>query len=426
MEAPQSQLEILSRLLEGAYGRTATLLGFFIVTLYAINKYNLVFLQIHKALKTFFEYLLKMFDKLFSLLTGKRKENNSQLIINDIKFDIDKCFSPLDVRMAEIKNVRTDDFVKDQLLVDMAEDVFVSVKEVINEFVESYSNDKEIKTLVSKLKISVNEIINRYLQKWKERGVPNTLIRKVTSIFEAEEKVFLESFELFANADDNPKRLVVDVELICAHYSSVMRLFENQIKQMNGDLNGMEYSNKIIGLYNSLGDLKVNRFPLPLGIKETDVSDILDNSLKSLKADYVGLIDIYESPKDSTSTLDRLARSKFSVSYTNNEKVFPYKTYINKTVISVVNEDELSRLINNEIFFIDRSDLYEWSGVRKFMSVNEIESMIVQPILSGKESLIGCVVYLYRTQFNETLKPSLKNYLHTVSPKCVKLLRHNL
>ena len=420
MENPKTQIDIIDNLLKGTYGEAAALIGFSIVIIIVLGKNQIVF----EKLIDFFQWMLSGIVKLFlrrKEIKEQKEKENQNVVLN-----IDKCFNNLDVRMAEIRNVRTDDLVKDLLLVDVTECVCSAVKEVISGFVSEYSKDKDIKTLIGNLKICINDIINRYHKKWKEKEIPNTLIRKISSIFEIEEKVFIESFDLFANQDDNPKRIELDIELICSHYSSVMFLFESQIKQMNGDLNGAEYANKIIGLYNSLGDIKINRFPFPLGVKESDIKEIVNDAIEHIQADYVSVLDIYETPVSDEPNIDKLLKSKFGVPYTTNPERFPYVKYIDRKVSDAIDNVHLSRLINNEILFINRTDLYEWAFIRKFMSLSDLSTIIIQPILTNKDSLVGTIIYMYKEEVKDEQKDFIVNYMHTISPRCVRFLRHNI
>lgn len=420
MENPNTQLELVGELIRGTYGETAALMGFSIIIIVVLGKNLVVFEKLIDFFKWVFGGIAKLFLRRKEIKEQKEKENQNVVL------NIDKCFNNLDVRIAEIRNVRTDDLVKDLLLVDVTECVCSAVKEVIRGFVSEYSKDKDIKTLIGNLKICINDIINRYHKKWKEKDIPNILIRKFSSIFEIEENVFIESFDLFANQDDNPNRIELDIELICSHYSSVMFLFETQIKQMNGDLNGAEYSNKIIGMYNSLGDIKISRFPFPLGVKESDIKEIVSDAIEHIHADYVSVIDVYETPISDEQIIDKLLKSKFGVSYTTNPEIFPYVKYIDRKVCDAIDNVHLSRLINNEVLFINRTDLYEWAFIRKFMSLSNLNTIIIQPILTNKDSLVGAIIYMYKEEVKDDQKGFIVNYMHTISPRCVRFLRHNI
>lgn len=351
-------------------------------------------------------------------------------LMKDYNVDLSKGFGQLEMKMADIKNARTGDMVKDALLRDITESMYNAVVAEIQEFINSYSADQSVSQLLAKLQVSVNEIIRRYTYSWRKKKITPELISKISQIFEDEEAAHVATNEVYNRYDNNPIRVATDLDYICAHYTAIIGMFENQIKTMNGTLNGVEYNKKIIGMYSSSGNLKIDRFPLPLGVYDSDVSAEMRRIKDAIGCDYVGLIDIYETPDPEDDTIESRIKvihdSKFALTYTNAPKKFAYNVYLNKLVKDLFSLDEVRRLVSNEIIICNRKEMYEWSNVRKFMAVNEASTIIFQPVLSGKEYLIGVAVYLYIDYKDRSKDEADKEILHNKSARLVGFLRHNI
>lgn len=350
-------------------------------------------------------------------------------LMQDYNIDLSKGFGQLEMKMSEVRNVKTGDYVKDMLLRDITECMYQAVVAEIQSFVDSYSPDQTVSQLLAKLQVSVNEIIRRYNLSWRKKKITPNLISKINQIFEDEEAAHVATNEVFNRFDDNPTRVANDLDYICAHYTAIIGMFENQIKTMNGTLNGVEYNRKVIGMYYSNGNLKVERFPLPIGIYESDISSEVRKIKDRLDCDYVGLFDVYETPETvecEDIAVGEIMNSKFALSYSTSPKRFNYSEYINKYIHEFFSTDEIKRLISNEIVICHRKDLYEWSPIRQFMTLNEVNTMIFQPILSSKECLIGIMVYMYVEKKDQSTDNEDKEFLHSKSIRLVKFFHHNI
>ena len=81
-------------------------------------------------------------------------------------------------------------------------------------------------------------------------------------------------------------------------------------------------------------------------------------------------------------------------------------------------------MINNEVLIFDRSELLEWSNIRSFMAMNDFQTIIMQPILSGREVLIGLIVYLFIYEKDHSTDKLDKEYLKSMSARFVNFFRH--
>ena len=60
------------------------------------------------------------------------------------------------------------------------------------------------------------------------------------------------------------------------------------------------------------------------------------------------------------------------------------------------------------------------------MTLNEVNTMIFQPILSSKECLIGIMVYMYVEKKDQSTDNEDKEFLHGKSIRLVKFFHHNI
>lgn len=343
---------------------------------------------------------------------------------------IDKYLKSFEEDIAEINTFHTNDLVKDILLRDICECVFEAVKEELHAFAVMCNDMTDVEMVLSNLYMTVNRINVNYDRRWKSKKIQLSLIQKIYKVVGECETVFKETFKHMMNFEHSSSSADTEIKFICAHYQTLVETFKNEIKEMNGTLNGVEYKNKVIGMYNSFGALKIDRFPFPLGIHDADVHSVLSVTMKKLNCDYAGLVDFYETPSliddglNHESNVQRILDSKFAVSYVSDSKKFPYKDFMEKRVLDLLTHECAERLVNNEVLIFDRSDLLEWSNIRSFMSMNDFQTIIMQPILTGREVLVGLVVYLYVFEKDHSKDKLDKEYLRSMSARFVNFFRH--
>lgn len=365
----------------------------------------------------------------------KTEANNAtSTAIIAVKFDyftiIDKYLKSFEEDIAEINTFHTNDLVKDILLRDICECVFEAVKEELHAFAEVCNDISDMEVILSNLYVTVNRINVNYDRRWKNKKIQLSLIQKIYKVVGECENVFKETFKHMMNLEHSSVSADTEIKFICAHYQTLVETFKNEIKEMNGTLNGVEYKNKVIGMYNSFGALKIDRFPFPLGIHDSDVHSVLSVTMKKLNCDYAGLVDFYETPSliddglNHEANVQRILDSKFAVSYASDSKRFQYKDFIEKRVVDLLTHECAERLVNNEVLIFDRCDLLEWSNIRSFMSMNDFQTIVMQPILTGREVLVGLVVYLYVFEKDHTTDKIDKEYLRSMSARFVNFFRH--
>lgn len=343
---------------------------------------------------------------------------------------VEKYLTAFEEDIAEINTFHTNDLVKDVLLRDICECVFEAVKEELYSFAEACKDINDVDMTLSNLYVTVNKIAVNYDRRWKSKKIQLSLIQKIYKVIGECESIFKETFKHMMNLEHSAVSVEAEIRFICAHYQTLVENFKNDIKEMNGTLNGVEYKNKVIGMYNSVGSLKIDRFPFPLGIHDSDVHSVLSIAMKKVNCDYAGLVDFYETPSmiedgmNHEFNVKRILDSKFAVSYASDSKKFSYKDYMERHVTELLTHDCAERLVNNEVLILDRSELMEWSNIRSFMAMNDFQTIIMQPILSGREVLIGLVVYLYIFEKDHSTDKTDKEYLRSMSARFINFFRH--
>ena len=163
---------------------------------------------------------------------------------------------------------------------------------------------------------------------------------------------------------------------------------------------------------------------------EAEILSVMKRIDKALECDYYGLLDVYETPLFDSSVenfrVKQIYNSKFALTYSNAPMLFPYNKYLNRKISELFTEIDISRLIENEILVFDRKDLEDWSSIRRFLSINSSNSIIFQPILSGKQRLIGIAVYMYVDKKDHTKDEENKEYLHSMAARMAPFFRHNI
>lgn len=377
-----------------------------------------------------FIYVYKFLFKKTKIEEANTTIIHQQIINIDYFSLVDRCLKTFEECIAEINTFHTNDLVKDMLLRDICECVFEAVKEELYDFAEKNKDVNDVEIILSNLYVTVNKISVNYDRRWKSKKIQISLIQKIYKIISELETVFKETFKHMMNFDHTSFSIDTEIRYICAHYQTLAETFKSEIKEMNGTLNGVEYKNKVIGLYNSFGALKIDRFPFPLGIHDADVSSVLTVTMKKLKCDYAGLVDFYETPEmiedglNHEFNVQRILDSKFAVSFASCPKKFSYRDFIEKRVTDLLTRDCAERLINNEVLIFDRSELLEWSNIRSFMAMNDFQTIVMQPILSDREVLIGLIVYLFIYEKDHSTDKLDKEYLKSMSARFVNFFRH--
>mgnify|MGYP004536282429 CR=1 FL=1 len=377
------------------------------------------------AFLAIFERYFNTFKKIFSFISGKLKFSKEETSSN-----LDDYLLLLKSEIENIENIKTGDLIKDTLLKDVAHFVLEAETESFSEFIENAKKTHKKSEIIKYFSICTSHIVKNYQDKFKQNGIPRKFIEKILGNFSAQEFVLNFGLETFLN-----NREIQDIKQAGLYYVNsisvcLLRQLSKQISYMNGDLNGIEYKGKIVGMYDSFSNLKIKRFPFPLGIYEPEVSHIIDKVIKNVNADFGLLVDFYEpSFLAENNSLDgkteEILSSKFAISYSNDENKFPYKDFIGEKINKILDASDVRLLIENKTIFAEVNELPTWSNLKTTMIVLDIKYIIIQPILLNKEKLIGLEVFMYKNKaLNVTEKNKYQKYVYSSAPFCVRFLRH--
>lgn len=321
------------------------------------------------------------------------------------------------------KTIRTGDYVKDNLLQDIVEIFYVVAKSNLETFTKEFKENKLMDEDI--VKNCILNIISDYRISLRTK-LPDEVSSLLINFLTSHEQILLiqTRFLLQTLRNNTLKSYKFSLVNLCGFIISLIESIITNFKEMNGNLNCVEYHGKMIGFYDSDMKLKIKDYPIPHNIKLEFVKSVLSKIKEKYNADLVSLVDFYEFDKQEDETFEAkihcVMNSKMAIAYSSYEES---RTIIDIDTNKFLTETEIINLLDNTIVISRREELNTWSSLRAYMADINIKEILLQPILLKKDFIIGILVIGWFDKKNLELTDAEKKALQEFARVSSKFLR---
>lgn len=175
------------------------------------------------------------------------------------QMDKDLYYRHMKSKKASIKNIKTGDLGKDEILKTLINDITDSFDK---NFKEVFEDDKLFKNvnnnseIVDIFTILTQSFINDYRQAWENDAVPAEVISKFGAWHEVVEKIFinhLKDIGVMMPTKDFRDTIITCLQFIISMISVTIEESGDIMHNMNGSLNGLKFKDITIGEFDSYG-----------------------------------------------------------------------------------------------------------------------------------------------------------------------------
>ena len=331
------------------------------------------------------------------------------------------AFAHLEQNLSTAQSVATGDYVKDMLLKDIAEIISDVTKKKVVEYLNSINpNDNTVNDIKHQTDLLMQNIYNGI----KESiicSIPARVVSKLITLFQDIELISMTQLSYYEiDGEGTIELLKHNIKSICISYATMIQNLCNSFHRMNGDLNGIFYKDYIVGVYDSSRIPKGN-YPLPNKQSESDANLFAVCAKSETGCSAVSLLVFHDSSFDITTT-EEVGNRIVSM-------IYSFENYIDKSgyqrmrLLTLIDSNRIQSMLENKCIFADRDQEPEFSRLRNFISENNLNKVIIQPVLRNKEELIGILV-LGWTDNDKIDYRFVEGKLHGLASRCVRFFSY--
>ena len=372
------------------------------------------------------------------VLTGLyRFQKNRQYYIDEIKNFFNRvwikeygphflkkinAFTSLEQSLSVALTTTTGDYVKDMLLKDISQ----LIADVTQEQVKKYVLNIDFRHVsLTDIHYNCSLLMKNIFFEIKEglnKTIPPKVIMKLNIIFQDLEHIsFVELSEYTIDDESTVELLRHHIKHICLSYARMIKKVCSVFHTINGDLNGILYNDYIVGVYDSSKVFK-GSFPLPNSESEKDADLVSMKINAEINCDVIAFFTFHDSNLNMTNS-EEIGNRIISMTYCWDQQI--EKNFFQRIkLLNVLDSFRIPYLIENKAIFTEREKEEDWSRLKSFMSGNNIEKIIIQPVLRNKLELMGLLVLGWKK--NEMTKKfeEISENLHPLAARCSRFFSY--
>lgn len=394
--------------------------GFKILDKFLAGEYNIGYVILCGII--FISYMvyhnkLLSFDTVKSYIKSLFVKNYAEIFIRETHI-----FAHLEQNLSNSKIVNTGDFVKDLLL----RDIVNIVVEVTKRRVSEYLNSLNFRSLQpSDIHHACELLMQNIYRDIKENitsVIPARVVSKLNAIFQDLEMIsYTELADYGPEGENGLELLKHHIKSICVSYSRITKRLCEIFHAMNGDLNGIFYKDYIVGVYDSSKVFKGN-YPLPNKSQEYDANMFSVRAKTEVNCSSIALFAFHDTPLNIT-TVEEVGNRTVSMTYCFEGRI-DKSSYQRQRLLTLIDAYQIDGLLINKSIFIDREKELDFSRLKNFMSENNFQGLVVQPVLRNKEELVGLLLLGWDSLEGIDYLNDIEDKLHGLASRCVRFFSY--
>lgn len=392
--------KILDKLLAGQYNIWYIILCLMVFILYLVYHNKLLsFEYVKNYVKSFFT---KDFAEIFMRETH--------------------LFAQLDQEKVNSTITNTGDRVKDNLLVDIVTCIVDITKKRVFEYLHSL-NFRSLDP--SKVHHDCELLMQSIYKEIKESitaHIPAKVVSKLNAIFQDLEMISYTELSDYGPEGENGLELLKHhTKSICVSYSRISRRLCEIFHAMNGDLNGIFYKNFIVGVYDSSLIFK-GQFPLPNESREADANMYSVRLKTETTCSCVAFLAFHDTELNITN-VEEVGNRTVSMSYCFENQI-EKSNYQRQRVLTLIDSYQIDNLLINKAIYANREKEQDFSRLKNFMSENNLQGLLIQPVIKNKVELVGLLLLGWNNleDFNDL---DIDGKLHGIASRAVRFFNYN-